>query len=117
MEDERANRYAIIQNVSKMPTLQPMRLTRRSEPFDHTNLLNVFHFDRGMRLRQSNAIIDRLPLSVQRFNAVHAVTYPVPTAGAPMKIGIEIDIHAGSIRVFSRISRLQFGHFADDSRM
>jgi hypothetical protein len=29
-----------------------------------------------------------------------------------MKIGIQIDIHAGSTNVFCRISRLQFGHFA-----
>jgi bifunctional non-homologous end joining protein LigD len=45
MEDERANRYAIIQNVSKMPTLQPMRLTRRSEPFDHPDWVYEIKFD------------------------------------------------------------------------
>jgi hypothetical protein len=32
------------------------------------------------------------------------LAHPIPAAGAPMKIWIQIDIHADSIRVFSRMS-------------
>src|SRR5262245_53494121 len=51
--------------------------------------LNVFH---------------RLTFDVQRFDAVLAVTHPMPAASAPMKIRIEIDIHFGSMNVCSRMS-------------
>jgi hypothetical protein len=40
-------------------------------------------------------IFHKLTLDRQWINAVHAVADPVPTAGAPMEIRIQIDIHFG----------------------
>jgi hypothetical protein len=56
-------------------------------------------------------IIHGLTCDVQGFDAVDTVANPFPTAGAPMKVGIQVSRrhHAGSTSVFSRISRRQFG--------
>jgi hypothetical protein len=63
-------------------------------------------------------ILHRLTFDVQWLGAVDTVTDPLPTAGAPVEVRIEVARHhAGSMRVFSRISRRQFGHFAGASRM
>src|SRR5262249_55811305 len=61
-------------------------------------------------------IFHSLTFDVQRLDTVLAVTHPIQTASAPVKIRIEIDIHAGSTSVFSRISRLKFEHFAGRSK-
>ena len=42
-------------------------------------------------------ILYKLTLDVQRFNAMQTIADPIPTARAPMEIGIEIDIHTGSM--------------------
>jgi hypothetical protein len=53
-----------------------------------------------------------LACDVQRFGAVDTIANPFPAAGAPVKVGIEMARHhAGSMRVFSKMSRRQFGHF------
>ena len=42
-------------------------------------------------------IFHTLTLHRQRIDAVDTITHPIPTAGAPVEIRIEIDIHLGSI--------------------
>jgi hypothetical protein len=63
-------------------------------------------------------IFNRLTFDVQRFDAVETIANPIPAAGAPVEVGIEMARHqAGSTSVFSRISRRRFGHLAGCSRM
>ena len=62
-------------------------------------------------------ILHGLAFDVQRFDTVDTIAHPFPAARAPVEVGIEMARHqAGSTRVFSRISRRQFGHFAGCSK-